>query len=142
MARIYIPKLVTAFFKALRNREFRYSFQLFDAIMEHIIPPLSILASLVLLGFLASFSIFILQAVPSLDGAQFLSRLNAIISVGLILGLLVYLFVGLLLVKAPKKVYLSFAYAPILIGWKVLNYVKVLFRREQLTWVRTKRNEA
>jgi cellulose synthase/poly-beta-1,6-N-acetylglucosamine synthase-like glycosyltransferase len=142
MARIYIPKLVTAFFKALRKREFRYSFQLFDAVMEHIIPPLSILASLVLMGFLASLSIFILQTAQPLGWSQFLSRLNVIISAGLILGLLVYLIIGLLLVKAPKKVYFSFAYAPILVGWKVLNYVRVLFRREQLTWVRTKRNEA
>ena len=142
MARVYIPKLVTAFFKALGNREFRYSFRLFDAVMEHIIPPLSILSSLVLLGFLASFSMSILLAALSLDGSLFLPRLNVMISVGLILGLLVYLIIGLLLVKAPKKVYLSFAYAPILVGWKVLNYVRVLFRREQLTWVRTKRNEA
>ena len=119
MVRQYVPRLLRA---ALARR----SFLLFDAAVEQIIPPFSLVAaaSLVLLiGALA------LQSIPAV-----------LLGIFLLVGQAVYILAGLGLSGAPKKVYYALLYAPVFIVWKVWLYLRVLIGLDRKGWTRTARN--
>jgi 1,2-diacylglycerol 3-beta-glucosyltransferase len=120
MVRQYVPQLLRA---ALARR----SFLLFDAAVEQIIPPFSLVAAaslLVLIGALA------LQNPPAILLSSFL-----------LLGQAVYIFAGLWLSGAPRKVYQALLYAPVFIAWKVWLYLRVLIGLDRKGWTRTARND-
>jgi cellulose synthase/poly-beta-1,6-N-acetylglucosamine synthase-like glycosyltransferase len=119
MLRAYVPRLLR---EAVRRR----SFVLFDAAIEQLIPPTSVLAGA---SILAGIAALLLRA----RGAAFLAG-------GLVAGQLVYTLAGLLLVRAPRRVYLALIYAPALVAWKIWLYVRVLLGRDRQGWVRTPRD--
>ncbi len=122
MIRKYVPQLLQ---KSIEQR----NFVLFDAAMEQLIPPFSILAG---------------ASVASFAGALLLikkSRLAFFAATALLLGQGVYLLTGLALVRAPKKVWQALLYAPVFVAWKIWLYVRVALGLDQQGWVRTKRNE-
>ena len=135
MARTYVPKLVNAAGSAWRQKEYGRAYLLFDAVMEHIIPPFSILVGLSGLGFL--FTLVLLFLAPS-DG---LSILNLLLGIFNIVGQIIYIFYGLYLVKASKQIYKALAYAPGFVFWKIWLYIRILMGRDKDGWVRTARNE-
>ena len=149
MAKKYVPKLLKAFIDNLRHPKRAFVFG--DAIMEHVIPPFSILASLSGISFLASLFWWRsernqsrktgLSARNSPRGAAKLSKLNLVFSFGTILGQACYLLAGLKMVNAPKSVYRVFVYAPGYVIWKIWHYLRILFGFENQMWVRTTRNE-
>ena len=120
MVRQYVPQLLQA---AVARR----SFLLFDAAVEQIIPPFSLVAA-------ASLMVLI--------GALALQSLSAILLGGfLLVGQAVYIFTGLWLSGAPGKVYQALFYAPVFIVWKVWLYLRVLIGLDRKGWTRTARND-
>ncbi len=118
MARQYVPRL-------LRSGIRRKSLAQLDAAFEQLVPPFSVpvaLSGLCLLG-----------------GIALGSGLLAGVSVGLLAGQLIYVLGGLLLVRAPRSVYVSLMCAPIYVGWKVWLYLAALRHRGRRQWVRTSR---
>ena len=112
--------------RLLREAVRRRSFVLFDAAIEQLIPPTSVLAGA---SILAGVAALLLRA----RGAAFLAG-------GLVAGQVVYTLVGLLLVRAPSRVYLALVCAPALVAWKIWLYVRVLLGRDRQGWVRTPRD--
>ncbi|WP_152412809.1 glycosyltransferase family 2 protein, partial [Nitrolancea hollandica] len=59
-----------------------------------------------------------------------------------LIGQTSYITGGLLLVRAPASVYRALAMAPILTGWKLWLYARILAGRSPKNWVRTERAPA
>ncbi len=116
----YVPRLLRA---ALAQRRF----VLFDAAMEHIIPPFSV-----------SFAAAVLVTAASLIWGNPLA-----LGMGLfaLVGQVAYTLVGLWLVRAPAKVYLSLIYAPFYVVWKLIMWLPMAVgkRNRSQEWVRTAR---
>jgi cellulose synthase/poly-beta-1,6-N-acetylglucosamine synthase-like glycosyltransferase len=121
MVRRYVPRLLRA---ALARR----SYLLFDAAIEQIIPPFSLVAA-------ASLAVVL--------GAIVLHCTTGIIVGSLLLfGQAAYILVGLWLSGAPKKVYQALVYSPAFIVWKVWLYLRVLIGLDRKGWTRTARNDS
>lgn len=121
MVRHYVPRL-------LRTALARRSFLLFDAAIEQLIPPLSVVVSLGLVCLIAS---ALLQSASSLW-----------VSAALVFILVLYVLSALILARAPRRVYQSLLYAPFFITWKVLLYLRVLLGFDRNGWTRTARNDS
>lgn len=145
MARRYVPPLAKSSWRALKNGERGKAYMQFDAIMEHIIPPFSVLAGLSGLLLLANLILF--GAAPRKNHkkqgrpGQTLAKANLLASIGIAAAQILYLFSGLRQVGAPKEIYLKLLYAPLLIVWKLKQYAEAIFTRKQPSWIRTERNE-
>ncbi len=149
LARRYVPQLLNEAWTASKKGLFGRAFMLFDAAMEHLIPPFSVLLGLSGLLFLSSLTLFVIQIVsparndfPSRLATSILPLINLVFGAGLILGQLVYLFSGLRMAQAPEHVYRTLLYAPRYMLWKIRQYVQVLHAGEQRDWVRTTRHES
>lgn len=121
MVRQYVPRL-------LRTALTRRNFLLFDAAVEQLIPPFSI----VTIG-----SLVCLLAAAALQSVR-----ATILCAGTILGQIIYIVASLILARAPRKLYQALLYAPAFIAWKIWLYVRVLIGRDQHGWVRTARNDS
>lgn len=119
MLRGFVPRLLG---EAVR----RPSFLLFDAAMEQIIPPFSVLVGASALTFGA--------------GLALQSRPAALLGAALIGGQVVYVVSGLALAGASPKTYRALLYAPVLVAWKIMLYLRVLLGSGPKGWVRTARN--
>lgn len=128
LATTYIPKLLRAIFASpiQRNRPARYV--LLDSIMEHLIPPFSVVTGGTVLYLLLT----LIWGTPAL----------VLLAGCLLLGQLVYILAGLILARTPISTYRALLYAPFFILWKVWLLVRVLGRSEQQGWVRTARDGA
>lgn len=120
MVRRYVPHLLQ---HALAQR----SFVLFDAAIEQLIPPFSIVA--------------ILSVLCLLIGLLLQSSILTLMSAFLIVGQLAYVLGGLLLSGAPRGVYRALLFAPLFVAWKMWLYLRVLAGLDRSGWVRTARNE-
>lgn len=122
----YVPKLFKAAFaqQGQAGRPTRYL--LLDSMLEHLIPPFSILLGATLLYLL----------VTILAGS--LSLL--LLAILLFSGQLLYIMGGLLLARTPASTYLALLYAPIFILWKIWLLLRIMGRAEQQGWVRTARD--
>ncbi|MCA9900228.1 MAG: glycosyltransferase [Ardenticatenaceae bacterium] len=125
MIRHYVPTLLKQAFQ-------RRSFVLFDAAVEQLIPPFSILAGSSLLAWLAA------VVVP---GNRPQRRRSLGLSSAILLGQVVYLFAGLKLAEAPTAVYKALLGVPNFIIWKIGLYLQVALGKGAQGWVRTERNE-
>jgi cellulose synthase/poly-beta-1,6-N-acetylglucosamine synthase-like glycosyltransferase len=96
-----------------------------DAAIEQLIPPLSVPFAFGGLCLVVSVAI----------GASELAVWSGLT----LLGQIGYLLVGLVLVGAPWRTYLSLSAAPVYILWKVSLYGRALIGNRQTTWVRTAR---
>ena len=146
MAHQYLPKLGTAAWKALSQKQIKRAFLVLDACLEHLIPPFSILlgTSLICLG--SAGILFIptmVFALPLQFTGHFLAKTILVMGFGLLLCQAAYLLSGLRLVKATPRIYSSLLFAPIYAAWKIREYIKAIFDGKQATlgWVRTTRNE-
>jgi cellulose synthase/poly-beta-1,6-N-acetylglucosamine synthase-like glycosyltransferase len=135
MAQAYVPQLLKAAWHSLRQKEYGRAYLLFDAVMEHIIPPFSILVGLSGLGFLFALVLFFIE--PSYK----LGMANLLLGIFNIIGQIIYIFYGLYLVKASKQIYKALLYAPGFVFWKIWLYIRILVGRDKDGWVRTARNE-
>ncbi len=119
MVRRYVPRLLQ---QAWRRR----SFALFDAAVEQIMPPFSILVAATVLALAAALLLG--------------SRVGAVLGAALLLGEAAYILTGLILARAPWRVYLALLLAPVFVVWKVWLYLRVLLGRDRQGWLRTARN--
>lgn len=120
MIRRFVPQLLG---QAVRRR----SFLLFDSAVEQLIPPFSV--------------------VVGASGAMLLAALALKSPVGIalatyiVLGQVLYIFVGLALARAPAEVYRSLLFAPAYVAWKLWLYVRLLLGIKPNSWIRTARND-
>jgi hypothetical protein len=96
-----------------------------DAVLEQVIPPLSV--PVVLAG--------------AVLGASLLcrARLAGLLAGFSLGGQLAYVLAGLMLAGAPGRVYRALAYAPAYVGWKVWLYGRSVIARGAAPWIRTAR---
>lgn len=143
--RRYVPQLVKAAWVAIKKGQLRRALVLVDAVMEHLIPPFTILFATNTLLLVLNLIVFLLASLTGyLPGSAFLQSIpvvNLLLSAGLLLGQILYLFSGLFIVHAPREIYLSLLFAPIYMIWKTFQYGQVVLLRRQQGWVRTRRNE-
>jgi cellulose synthase/poly-beta-1,6-N-acetylglucosamine synthase-like glycosyltransferase len=140
MLRRYLPRLLRDASGALGRGQWRRAYLNFDAAMEHLIPPFTVLVALSLLLSAAAILLFALTfwLVPS---ALSWATANLLLALFLALGQTIYLGVGLHLARAPKDFYKAFRHAPAFMLWKLVLYGRVLTGRQQKGWIRTARNE-
>lgn len=104
---------------------FKGNLRKLDAAIEQLIPPLSITFTVALVLLLLSI----------LTGNIWLIAIGAVTNA----ALLGHLFIGLLSARAPLRVYMSFAYAPWFILWKLSVYLQALMPGK-VRWTRTQRS--
>ena len=145
MVRIYVPKLLAGAWGELRSKRVKRAYMLFDAALEQIIPPFSILVGASVLGLLLA---FILGCAAALVAGRLawqfgggLTSASVGLGLGLLLGQAIYTLTGLWLADAPRRVYLSLLAAPAMVVWKIWLYARVLLGLDRQGWVRTKRND-
>ncbi len=128
MIRRYVPALISGTRQAVQDRNWSQAFVCCDAVVEHLIPPFSILA-------VASLGLLVI--------ALFMQSATALgLTALMLLCQLFYLLSGLIMTRAPRKTYLALLYAPFFLLWKILLYGRVLFGLERQGWVRTAREES
>lgn len=144
MRRRYVPELAQKCLAKILTGQFKQAYLFFDAILEHIIPPFSVLVGLNLLFFLVN--LFLAALVGKQGGEMLFAAADSLVWVNLYLSLLLllgqafYVASGLRAVQATGQIYLGLLYTPAYLVWKLLQYGRVLFQRGDLEWVRTKRN--
>lgn len=111
----------------LRKAGQRRSFLLFDAALEQLIPPFSVLVGLSGLVFGLSVAVR--------------SALAIKLSLFAIVGQVVYIFAGLALARAPRRLYKALLFAPAFLAWKLWLYARLLIGIKPEAWIRTARNE-
>jgi cellulose synthase/poly-beta-1,6-N-acetylglucosamine synthase-like glycosyltransferase len=148
MARKYVPALLKTAIANIRQRKWRHVYILVDAVMEHLIPPFSLLIGMAAILFALDIFIYIAtrswSAKSPLTGTSLsanLASINLALGIFLLAAQVIYLFAGLSLVKAPGAIYRSFLFAPVFFAWKIGQTIRILFRKEQQDWVRTSRNQ-
>ena len=105
-----------------------------DAMMDQLVPPLSILIAADAIALVGAAA---LQLLGSSRINRLTMRLAAVSST--ILGL--HVLAGLRSVHAPAAVYRALLSAPRLVLWKVVLLVRITIRPQDVTWQRTPRNE-
>ncbi|MEZ4727795.1 MAG: glycosyltransferase family 2 protein [Caldilineaceae bacterium] len=124
----YVPQLLQAIFTKQPQPSGRSTYLLFDSIMEHIIPPFSLLAGGTMLYLL-------LTAVAGSPALRLLAIL-------LCIGQLLYILGGLGLARIPAGAYLALLYAPFFILWKLWLLLRMVGKGEPQGWIRTARDGA
>jgi 1,2-diacylglycerol 3-beta-glucosyltransferase len=97
-----------------------------DAAVEQVIPPMSV-------PFAVGVGVLCVCALLNLT-------LPACLAAAGLLAQMVYLLIGLVLVRAPWRIYLALTYAPVYIAWKLGIYAQALVSSRRSSWVRTARN--
>ncbi len=118
LVRRHVPRLLWG---TLRTK----NMALFDAAMEILVPPLSVVVGLV---FCCCVGAFLLH-----------STLGIRLGAALLFGLLLYILIGLRLARLPLAAYRSLLFAPAYIAWKLWVYVVALIPAGDRRWVRTSR---
>jgi cellulose synthase/poly-beta-1,6-N-acetylglucosamine synthase-like glycosyltransferase len=126
MLKRYVPPL-------LRDAATQKSFRHFDAAMEHLIPPFSILAGVSALCLIAEMIVWRARKSRQPGFGFWLAGANA-------LGQIFYLLAGLKLARAPRQAYRALLYAPAFVIWKIWLYARVVLGLDKQGWVRTDRN--
>ncbi len=141
MARKYIPLLLKAAVQALYKGDVRWTYRLVDAVIEHLIPPFSLLFGVSCLLLLVDAAFFLAAALfPGLTVPPGFLLANVGIGIVLVAGQIIYLLSGLKMANAPKVVYRQLLFAPVFILRKVGQYVRVLSGSKPDNWVKTTRN--
>ena len=141
MARKYVLPLIKAAAGAVKQKQPGRAFYLFDAAMEHLIPPFSLMfGGAVLLLFVDSLFILGVLQFPLLSRIISISWANLSLGVFLIGGQIYYLLAGLRLARAPKSIYRQLLFSPIFMLRKVGRYFRILGGNKPHGWVKTVRN--
>ena len=128
MAKYYVPKLLSAALWPNKDAGQASRYPLFDAAMEHLIPPFSILAGLTM-------ALLLLAVLLGSSAAIAFAALLLFVQ-------FIYMIAGMALAGLSKKTYLALLYVPAYMVWKIWLYLRVLFKFEQQGWIRTARDNA
>jgi cellulose synthase/poly-beta-1,6-N-acetylglucosamine synthase-like glycosyltransferase len=96
-----------------------------DAGIQQIIPPVSVSALSVVLFAIAS----------AFTGSYTLIGL----SIAMLAAMFTHLVLGLVLARAPGRVYKAFLYAPLFVAWKLVVYIEAMLPK-RMSWERTQRS--
>ncbi|WP_293866563.1 glycosyltransferase family 2 protein [uncultured Alsobacter sp.] len=118
LVRTYVPRLLS---KALRG-----SGVALDSLADLLVPPLSMLVAVILVGLLGG-------AILGSSGLVWLAVLS-------IVGLAFHVLAGMAIAGASGVHYRALAMAPALILWKVRLYLPLLFGRRPDGWIKTERD--
>ena len=129
MARRYVPLLM----QSISNGDRRLRAAYVDSMIDHLVPPLSVLAALNGVTTAAA-------AVQTIVRGHRLDRISLIVSVGSSATICAHVLIGLRSVAASATVYRSLLQAPRMIAWKLGVWLRVLLRPDSVTWTRTIRN--
>jgi hypothetical protein len=128
LARRYVPKLLRQTPRAPQRLRVAY----IDAILDHMVPPLSVLAA------------WHIANVGCAGAAWFVDRRRArqLLVVDAVAStiLVVHVLVALRAANAPPSVYRSLMGAPKMICWKLLLWLRALLPGTTVEWTRTARN--
>jgi cellulose synthase/poly-beta-1,6-N-acetylglucosamine synthase-like glycosyltransferase len=117
VARQYVPKLLAAF---LRRPRWCY----LDAALDLMVPPLAMYVLLqVLVGLVA----------------LCLGHPTAFLALACLVGTAIHVTAGLILSRAPWRVWMYLLAVPFFLAWKVMLYAQMLVKPSQKAWVRTSR---
>jgi cellulose synthase/poly-beta-1,6-N-acetylglucosamine synthase-like glycosyltransferase len=120
MVRRFVPTLLGA---GLRQRKFL----LFDAAVEQLIPPFSVLTGAGSACLLAALALR--------------NRTGIALAAAIVVGQTVYVFSGLVLARAPWSLYRALLFTPGFVTWKIWLYLRLLAGVKPQNWIRTTRNE-
>lgn len=134
-AKKFVPLLLKKIFS---KHGYKNWFLYFDAVMEHIIPPFSILMGLSVLLWIGKILIGLLAHLTL--GHSWAMSIVDPLSLFLIGGQLIYILAGLRLVNAPRSTYRALVFAPVYVIWKLWQILNILFGKNSGEWVRTARN--
>ena len=144
MLRRYVPELAQKSCAELTTGKLKRAYLFFDALMEHLIPPFALLFGLNVGFLMLNLVVFLIGwqsgAVPAASTTAWLVSLNLLLSVFLLLGQTFYVITGLKLTHASREIYMGLLYSPAYMAWKFVQYGRILLKRDQLEWVRTRRN--
>lgn len=118
LLRTYVPRLLL--------KAFGGSFIALDALADLLVPPLSMLVALILLGFLGG----VLLGSAALMWLAFAN----------LAGIVFHVLAGMAIVGASGVHYRALAMAPAMILWKVRLYLPLLFGRRPDGWIKTERD--
>ena len=124
LAQRYVPRLLAGLGGARGRRLARV-----DAVFDHLVPPLSVLATMQL-------AVAGVHAVGAAVGHR-PSRIALVIDAAAIAALAAHTIAGLASVGAPPARYEALLSAPRLVVWKVGVWVKALRPSEEVEWTRT-----
>ncbi len=130
MARTYVPRLLR---RPSVQRQGQRMAQL-DAAADQLVPPLSMAVGATVGAGIASHVLLRRVRTP-------LARLNAALSIGLLLAQAAHVLAGLRMVRAPRSVYKSLVYAPLMVAWKLPLLAQVAIFGRAVRWTRTARND-
>ncbi len=122
LARRYVPRLL-----ALARRDPSRRVAAVDEVLDHLVPPLSVLVTATGATAVASTTASILFGGRRTRGW------------GLIGALVVHVASGLVLAKAPAAVYRALLHAPAMVLWKLRLWGRMLMRPGREGWARTAR---
>ena len=128
LARRYVPELLRTIRAAPAGRRVAYA----DAIVDHLVPPLSVVVLLQGVG-------LALLAPPAALGSR-RARAGAIAHMAAITAVVVHVAVALRSVNAPGSVWRSLTDVPKIILWKARLWVRALAPSNEVAWQRTQRN--
>lgn len=123
----YVPMLLTGLPGARGHRAARV-----DAVCDHLVPPLSVLATL-------SVGAACVHAIGAMLGHR-ASRIALAVDVAAIAALVAHTFAGLASVGAPAARYRALLSAPRIVVWKVALWAKTVRGQGDVEWTRTRRN--
>jgi glycosyltransferase involved in cell wall biosynthesis len=126
LARRYVPRLA----RAATVTGGRTRIALVDGVLDHLVPPLSVLAA-------AVGGVAVAETVVSVGRGD--SRWRAAWVNPLVL--LFHVATGLVLARVPASVYRSLLHAPAMVAWKIGLWVRMLARPGSVDWIRTARSE-
>lgn len=129
MARRYVPILAKRIASGPPQLRVAYA----DAIVDHLVPPLSVLVA-------TNASCMLGAAAMTGARGRRTDRLNLVVSVLSGAAIVAHVLAGLRSVNAPRSTYRALLSAPRLIAWKLALWIRVLARPNDVTWTRTARN--
>jgi 1,2-diacylglycerol 3-beta-glucosyltransferase len=129
MARRYIPTLARRLFSG--HRELRVAHA--DAILDHLVPPLSVLIA-------ANTLCSVGAATMTMARGRRIDRLNLLSSAVSATVIVLHVTAGLRSVAAPRSTYRALLHAPRMVAWKLRLWLRVLARPNAVKWTRTTRN--
>ena len=128
MARRYVPVLAR---RAVRQRRHRAASV--DAVLDHLVPPLSVLIAANAICGTGSLAMAVLAR-------RRVDRVNLAVSAASSAAIVGHVLFGLRSVDAPPAIYRALWKAPRLIVWKVALWRRVLDKPADVEWTRTTRN--
>lgn len=105
-----------------------------DAVADHVVPPMSVFAAATGAAGAGSLLALVLQRSRR-------NRWSFVLSIASAVALVVHVLVSLRLAGAPRAAYRSLVALPKAIAWKVWLWIRVLINGDQVSWIRTERND-